>query len=46
MCDGIVPICVDAPAEPDDCFGIGTELRLGKSDPYHDGLREQIFGAQ
>src|SRR6266478_646167 len=35
MRDGIIPVCVEAPAHPDDCFGIGTELRLGKADPYH-----------
>jgi hypothetical protein len=33
MRSGIVPICVEPPAHPDDRFGIGTELRLGKADP-------------
>ena len=35
MRERIVSVCVEAPAHPDDCFGIGTELRLGKADLYH-----------
>ena len=32
MPDGKIPVCVDAPAHPDDCFCIGSELHLGKAD--------------
>ena len=31
MRDGIIPVCVEAPAHPEDCFGIGTKLRLSKA---------------
>src|SRR5215472_9715654 len=31
MLERIVPVCVEAPAHPTDCFGIG-ELRLGEAD--------------
>jgi hypothetical protein len=34
MRDGIIPVRVEAPAKPDDCFGIGTELRLGNAAPH------------
>ena len=31
MRNGMISVCVEAPAQPDDCFGIGTELRLGEA---------------
>ena len=35
MHDGVVPVCVEAPAQPDDSFGIKVELHLGEADPRH-----------
>ena len=32
MRDGIISVCVEAPAQPDDRFGIGIELHLGEAD--------------
>jgi len=29
MPDRIISVCVEAATQPDDCFGIGIELRLG-----------------
>ena len=33
MCDGMVSVCVEAPADPEDCFVIGIEVRPGDADP-------------
>src|ERR1700730_18699005 len=35
MHDGVVPVCVEAPAQPDDSFGIKVELHLGEANPRH-----------
>ena len=35
MRDGNIPVCVEAPVHPEDCFGIGTKLRLGKAHIKH-----------
>jgi hypothetical protein len=32
MRDGIIPVYVEAATHPDDCFGIGVELRRGKAE--------------
>ena len=42
MRDGHIPVCVEAPTHPDDCFGIGTELRLGKADHCHPSMGKGI----
>ena len=34
MRERIVSVCVEAPTHPTDCFGIGTELHLGKAHVY------------
>src|SRR5215471_5653298 len=38
MPGGKIPICVEAPAHPDDSFGIGFELRLGEADYRHPSV--------
>src|SRR5262249_8759315 len=38
MREGGISVCVEAPAHPDDCFGIGTELRLGEADHCHPSV--------
>ena len=35
MCDRIISVCVKASTQPDNCFGIEIELRLGEADPHH-----------
>jgi len=38
MRKGKIPVRVETSAHPEDCFGIDTELRLGKADPYHPSM--------
>src|SRR5215471_9457062 len=42
MCDGKIPVCIDALAKPDDCFGIGSELHIGKANPYHPSMSHGV----
>ena len=42
MRKGIIPICLEAPAQPSDCFGIGIELHLGKADTYHPSMGQSV----
>ena len=42
MRDGIIPVCVEPAAHPDDRFGIGTELCLRKADPYHPSRTQVV----
>src|SRR5262249_43961197 len=46
MRDGIIPICVEAPAHPDGCSGIVTELRLGKANIYHPAGGNGVAGRE
>jgi hypothetical protein len=32
MRGGKIPVCVEAPAEPEDCFAIGTDLSFGDAN--------------
>src|SRR5262245_3638706 len=43
-CDGVISVCVEAPAHPDDSFGIGTELRPRKTDVYEPSRSQSIAG--
>jgi hypothetical protein len=35
MRERVIPVCLDASAQPGDCFSIGVEMQLGDADPYH-----------
>src|ERR1700739_4420744 len=39
---GVVSVCVEAPAQPDDCFGIEVELHLGEANPHHTSASQGI----
>ena len=34
MCKRVISVCLKAPTQPRDCFGIGVERHLGDADPY------------
>jgi hypothetical protein len=42
MRGGMVSVCVKSPAQPDDCFGIGTELHLGEADDCHPSMGKNV----
>src|SRR6516162_1987391 len=33
-----IPVCVETSAHPEDCFGIGTDLRLGDAADCHPSM--------
>ena len=42
MREGMISVCVDAPAQPDDCFSIEIEVHLGEADPYHPSVGKGV----
>jgi len=38
----MIAVCVEAPAQPDHCFGICTELSLGEPDRYHPSIGKGV----
>jgi hypothetical protein len=46
MADGIIVVAFEAPAQPSDRFGIGTQVQLGVADPYHPIAGIGIAGRQ